>query len=219
MRKSSKAGLARAAAAVAGLLALTGCQTLQETSRKLGSAVGIEDSRTASATGGAALGCAAGGVVGVATGHGFGKGCVAGGVALGAVSLYVAHQRELEEAKRLQEDLRRTAPAARVDVRERTVQVKEKGETKKVSALDKMTIDLPADGVNRKTADTRAVLEKAARLAQSSSREVRIEIQGTAAQTKWMGSVLDETSGGKVKWTSRTGSAPKLTLTPIPTPR
>lgn len=144
-------------------LMFTGCASIQSASQTVGNKIGIKDTTTASATGGAIIGCGIGGVVGYATGAGIAQGCALGGVALGAVAGITAYQKQLDEAKKVAEELSKENSDLKMVIVERDLELQTKDHDLKVAnaraenptpkrALDKTVITMPKKKVAKTVA-------------------------------------------------------------------
>lgn len=147
--------------AISVALMFTGCASIQSASQTVGNKIGIKDTTTASATGGAIIGCIGGGFIGYATGAGVAQGCAVGGVALGAVAGITAYQKQLDEAKKVQEELAKENSDLKMVIVERDLKLEAKDkevqaanakveESKKV--LDKTVISMPKKKVSKTVA-------------------------------------------------------------------
>lgn len=140
---------------------LFGCSTIQSASQSVGNKIGIKDTTTASATGGAIIGCIGGGAIGYITGGGVAQGCAYGGVALGAVAGITAYEKQLDEAKKIQEELAKENSDLKMVIVERDLTIESKdNEVKEANskaeaskkALDKTIIEMPKKKVSKPVA-------------------------------------------------------------------
>lgn len=150
---------------------LVGCASLPEGHHTDKKAVARQSMK------GGSIGCAIGALTGALVGKGSDavKGCVAGGAA-GAVSAGIKERnRQVEEANALAAHARASGLTAEVA----TEPVALHGESKPVTTLKGLTIDLPAD-VN--TSAVRDVVQRAARMSDASKTPVTITVKGSKAQ-------------------------------------
>lgn len=142
-------------------LMFSGCSTIQSASQTVGNKIGIKDTTTASTAGGAIIGCIGGGVIGYATGAGVAQGCAYGGVALGAVAGITAYEKQLNEAKKVQEELAKENSDLKMVIVERDLTIESKDKEVKEAntkaeaskkALEKTVIEMPKKKVAKPVA-------------------------------------------------------------------
>lgn len=169
--------------------AITGCSTIQSASQTVGNKIGIKDTTSASATGGAVIGCALGGVVGYATGGGVAQGCAYGGVLVGAVAGITAYEKQLDEAKKVQEELLKENSDLKMSIIEKDYKIEQKDNEVKVAndkaeeskrVLDKTIIEMPkkAPKVKAKT-NFKQAFDLTSRVANQSPKKSTIKVYGT----------------------------------------
>lgn len=170
------------------ITSLFGCSTIQSASQSVGNKIGIKDETTASVTGGALLGCGAGAVVGYVTGAGIAQGCAYGGVAVGAVAGITSYQKQLDEAKKIQEELAKENSELKVSIIEKDVQLKDKDsqieneKAKATKSLDKVVIEVPkkkAPKANK--ANFKQAFDMTTRVANQTPKKATIKVYGTKA--------------------------------------
>lgn len=175
-----------------------------------------------SATKGAALkGCGMGAVAGVAVGliKGGGissalkwgaGGCVVGGVTAGVVS----YRTQLKEARALEADARAQGLAPVVTTRDVTPADSKSPEP----ALERLVLPLDAKDTAARGSQTRALLEKAGRIAGSDTtgQAITLTVAGSGPDRAWMRSVLG-TVAGRAAIVDRTAGSPSVELSPVPT--
>lgn len=144
---------------------------------------------------GGAIGCLAGGILGKFTHHSVLKSCAVGGAAGAVIGGVRAYRAQMQAAQELAAQTRMAGGTASIETRD--VQAKsDAGGSETTAALKTMTLNLNAQGVADRSADTRAVLAKAATLAAQANAPVTIQIAGDAADRDWIASQLQAGVGG-----------------------
>jgi hypothetical protein len=205
-------------AITAALVITSGCATIDNTTTKLGHAVGIKDSGTASSVSGGALGCGAGALMSHFLGKSALAGCAVGGAA-GAIAATEIHKHQVEQARELAAQAQ--AAGAVAVLKTKTVQAKDaSGQIKPTEAVDSLTIDLKASDVKAHGQATRDLIAKADHMAEASapSDPVTITVKGTASERAWLSAQVRQSLSTSTKVTVHEASAstPALVLSPVP---
>ncbi len=167
---------------------LTGCETVEQTSNEVAQKMGVSNAGSG-ATLGAALGCAGGAVLGYATGVGAGKGCVAGAVVGGATGYLDGRQRDLDDAKKLAQELSPVNSSVtgfkeaeqyvpKVETQEVEVQQKDKP-NENVTAFKSITVPIPLGSIHDHSPAVKTTLGKIGRFAASRSTDTVIMVTAT----------------------------------------
>lgn len=168
-------------------------------------------------------GCGVGALTGLLSGKRDGgknaiAGCLAGGVIGGSVAWYQSNQRQLADAYKLAEQAR--AAGVKADVRERTVRVKNQqtGQVEDVKALDRLTIELPAGMLSKRSVEVKELLRKSAVMADQSKDAVVITTTASSADRAFIESELNRSLsvGGKTTLAFKEGAPARLELSPVP---
>lgn len=162
---------------------------------------------------GGAIGCLAGGILGRLTHHSMLKSCAVGGAVGAVVGGVRAYHAQMDKAQALAAQARAAGGSAAIETRD--VQAKaEDGSTQTTAALKTMTLNLNAQGVADRSAETRAVLDRAASLAASANSPVTIQVSGTSADRDWIASQLRAGVGskGNVRIAETYAQAPSLQI-------
>lgn len=134
---------------------------------------------------GGAIGCLAGGILGKLTHHNVLKSCAVGGATGAVIGGVRAYREQMREAQALAAQAR--AAGATADIQTKDVSAKgDDGSAETTVALKTMTLHLDSEGVASRSADTRAVLARAASLAAQSKSPVTLSVSGSAADRDWM---------------------------------
>ena len=138
---------------------------------------------------GGAIGCIAGGLLGRLTHHSFLKSCAVGGAVGAVVGGVRAYHEQMQKAQALAAQARAAGGSAAIETRD--VQAKAAdGSTETTAALKTMTLNLNAQGVADRSAQTRDVLDHAASLAASANEPVTIQVAGNSADRDGIASQL-----------------------------
>jgi hypothetical protein len=205
-------------AITAALVLTSGCATIDSTTTKLGHAVGIKDSGTASSVSGGALGCGAGALLSHFLGKSAVAGCVIGGTA-GAIAATEIHKHQMEQARELAAQAQ--ASGAVAVLKTKTVQAADaSGKMKPTEAVDSLTIDLKASDVKAHGQATRDLIAKADKMAEASAPTdpVTITVRGTTAERAWLSAQVRQSLSADTKVTvhEAPAKAPALVLSPVP---
>lgn len=205
-------------AITAALVITSGCATIDNTTTKLGHAVGIKSDSMASSVSGGALGCGAGALLSHFLHKSAVAGCVIGGTA-GAIAATEIHKHQVEQARDLAAQAR--AAGAVAVLKTKTVQAKDaSGQMKPTEAVDSLTIDLKASDVKAHGKATRDLIAKADKMAEASAPTdpVTITVRGTTAERAWLGAQVRQSLSADTKVTvhETPASAPALVLSPVP---
>lgn len=176
--------------AVSAVFALSGCAQMQQKT-------GMDD-KTTSTVGGAVIGCAAGAVLAHLTGQNALGGCAVGSVVGGLIGFEKARQSEIAAAEQARKDAQAAlaslppTQAKAVNIGEiKTVEVtatdKATKQTKKYTAFDSVTVDLPTSA--KGTAEYDAAMGKLKTLAERvaderGASEIIVGVNGTDARTQ-----------------------------------
>lgn len=204
------------------LIALTtGCAQISDTTSSIGNKLGIQNHEGAAAVGGGLVGCAGGAAIALVSGRSAIGGCVVGGVAGAALSAFSAYQQDLDNAKKAVAELQ--AEKVNATVTEKTVTVTDKNavgqpETKQVTALDHVNIELPRANLAARSPDMDAIITKVGKLAAGSHTVETIDVYArTDADRHYIAGVLDKAiAGSKASYHLHPGKDARLVLTPIP---
>jgi hypothetical protein len=186
-------------------------------------------SNTAKDTGiGAAIGCAGGAVLSKITGNGLGKGCLVGAVAGGVVRYIKGRDQDLQEAQKVEQEIRDIKPVGKDDggytpvVTKKTekVTVEETKEVKEVLVLDKFEVPLKQASLDSKSDDSAKVLNKIGKLASVNSTDSKIQIQAKAQNKEFIiakikEGIVEPLHKIDITFTAVTKN-PKIVMTPIP---
>lgn len=180
---------------------LSGCATVQQTSDEMAQKMGVSKAG-GGATVGAALGCAGGAVLGYVTGVGAGKGCVAGAVVGGVAGYIDGRQRDLDDARKLAEDLKPTNTTdvsardvarytPKVETREVEVQQKDKS-VEKVAAFKSITVPIPPGSIHDRSPSVKTALGKIGSFAASRSTDTVIVVAVAKKDRKFVEEQLNQ---------------------------
>lgn len=204
------------------LLALTtGCAQISDTTTSIGNKLGIQNHEGAAAVGGGLMGCAGGAAIAFVAGKNALAGCAIGGVAGAAVSAFTAYQQDLDNARKTVADLQ--ADKVNASVTEKTVTVTDKNvvgqpETKKVQAVDHVSVDLPKANFDARSPEITTIITKVGKLAAGSHTAETIDVYArTEADRQYIAKVLDTAiAGSKATYRLHPGKVARLVVTPIP---
>lgn len=205
-------------AITAALVITSGCATIDNTTTKLGHAVGIKNDSTASTVSGGAIGCAGGALLSHFLHKSALAGCVVGG-ASGAIAATEIHKHQVEQARELAAQAQ--AAGAVAVLKTKTVQAADaSGKMKPTEAVDSLTIDLKESDVKAHGQATRDLIAKADRMAEASAPTdpVTITVRGTTAERAWLSAQVRQSLSNDTKVTvhEAPASTPALVLSPVP---
>jgi hypothetical protein len=201
----------------AALIITSGCATIDNTTTKLGRAVGIK-SDSASTVSGGAIGCAGGALLSHFLHKSAVAGCVIGGTA-GAIAATEIHKHQVEQARELAAQAH--AAGAVAVLKTKTVEAKDaSGQLKPTEAVDSLTIDLKESDVKAHGQATWDLIAKADHMAEASAPTdpVTITVRGTTAERAWLSAQVRQSLSNDTKVTvhEAPASTPALVLSPVP---
>jgi len=182
---------------------LSGCAAVQQTSDDMAKKMGVSKAGGGAAVG-ATLGCAGGAVLGYMTGIGAGKGCAAGAVIGGVVGYTDGRQRDLNDAKKLVEDINSmnssdkqlsAANSARYapEVQSREVEVKQKDKpAEKVAAFKSLTVPIPEGSIHDRSPNVKTTLGKIGSFASSRATDTVIVVAVEKKDRKFVEEELNQ---------------------------
>jgi len=165
----------------------SGCATVQKASDDMSQKMGVSKAG-GGATVGAAAGCAGGAILGYLTGAGAGAGCVAGAVVGGVIGYADGHQRDLDDAKKLVEELKsinasdKQASSGNASiyapvVQTREIEVTQKNKpTEKVAGLKSLAVPIPSGSLHERSPNAQRTLGKIGGFAASRSTDTVIVV-------------------------------------------
>ena len=173
------------AVAISVGMLLSGCAAVQQTSDDLANKMGVSKAGGGAAVG-ATLGCVGGAALGYLTGAGAGRGCVAGAVVGGVVGYIDGRQRDMDDAKKLAEELQtinvpdKQASASETaryapEVQSREVAPKDKP-TERVAAFKSLTVPIPPSSIHDRSPNVKTTLSKIGGFAASRSTDTVIVV-------------------------------------------
>lgn len=186
----------------AGIL-LSGCASVQKTSDEMAQKMGVSKAGGGAAVG-ATLGCAGGAVLGYVTGAGAGRGCVAGAAIGGVIGYADGRQRDLNDAKKLVEDLKSihstdshlsATDSARYtpEVHSREVEVTQENKpSEKVAAFRSITVPIPEGSIHDRSPSVKTTLSKIGGFAASRATDTVIVVAVDKKDRKFVKAELDQ---------------------------
>ncbi len=185
--------------AVAVGLLFTGCATVQQAGDDIAQKTGMSKAG-GGATVGATVGCAGGAVLGYVTGAGAAKGCLAGAVVGGVAGYIDGRQRDLDDAKKLADELK-TANTANSKSAEDTakytpvvqseeVPSKEKP-TEKINTFKKLSVPIPQASLTEQSPSVKTTLGKIGGFAASRTTDTTISVAVASKDKKFVENQLN----------------------------
>lgn len=182
---------------------LSGCAAVQQTGDDMAKEMGVSKAG-GGATVGAAAGCVGGAVLGYLAGVGAGTGCIAGAVVGGAVGYTDGRQRDLDDAKKLVEDIKSTNLSDKQasssdstqytpEIQTREIEVTQKDKpVEKVSAFKSLTVPIPQGSIHDRSPAVEKTLSKIGGFAASRSTDTVIVVAVAKKDRKFIEKELDE---------------------------
>ena len=182
---------------------LSGCAAVQQTSDDMAKKMGVSKAGGGAAIG-ATVGCAGGAVLGYMTGIGAGKGCAAGAVIGGVVGYTDGRQRDLNDAKRLVEELKSinssdkqlsAANSARYasEVQTREIEVTQNDKpTEKVAAFKSLAVPIPEGSIHDRSPAVKTTLGKIGGFAASRATDTVIVVAVEKKDRKFVEEELNQ---------------------------
>lgn len=182
---------------------LSGCASVQQASDDMANKMGVSKAGGGAAVG-ATLGCAGGAVLGYLTGVGAGKGCVAGAVIGGVVGYADGRQRDLNDAKKLVEDLKSINLSDKQlsatdsalyapEVHSREIEVTQKDKpAEKVAAFKSLTVPIPEGSIHDRSPNVKTTLGKIGGFASSRATDTVIVVAVEKKDRKFVEEELNQ---------------------------
>ena len=190
--------------AISVSILFSGCATMQKASDDTSQKMGVSKAG-GGATVGAAAGCAGGALLGYLTGNGAGAGCVAGAVVGGVIGYADGRQRDLDEARKLVEDLQlinssekqalsndNSRYAPKVETREIEVAQKDNKPSEKVAAFKSLAVPIPSASLQERSPSARKTLGKIGSFAASRFTDTVIVVAVDKKDQKFVEDALNQ---------------------------
>lgn len=180
----------------------SGCATVQKASDDMSQKMGASKAGGGAAIG-AAAGCAGGAILGYLTGNGAGAGCVAGAVVGGVIGYADGRQRDLDDAKKLVDELKSinssekqassntSSYAPEVQTREIEVAQKDKP-IEKVAAFKSLAVPIPSGSLQDRSPGVQKTLGKIGGFAASRSTDTVIVVAVDKKDRKFVEDALNQ---------------------------
>lgn len=182
---------------------MVGCATVQQMSDNAAQKMGVSKA-AGGATIGASAGCAGGAMLGYITGAGARNGCLAGAVVGGVIGYMDGKQRDLDDAKKLAEDIKKINSTTVSDssgsiampdpvVQERNVKVARKDKPEEVvKGFKSIEIPLPPNSVETHSNGAEKTLGKIGDFAASRSTDTVIVVSAAVKDRKFVAESLKQ---------------------------
>lgn len=181
----------------------SGCATVQKASDDMSQKMGVSKAGGGAAVG-AAAGCAGGAVLGYFTGNSAGAGCVAGAVVGGAIGYADGRQRDLDDAKKLVEELKSINASEKQassgnalpyapEVQTREIEVTQKDKpTETVAAFKSLAVPIPSGSLQNRSPSVQKTLGKIGGFAASRSTDTVIVVAVDKKDQKFVEDALNQ---------------------------
>ncbi len=182
---------------------LSGCATVQKSGDDMAQKMGVSKAGGGAAVG-VAAGCAGGAILGYITGAGVRDGCLAGAVIGGIIGYADGRQRDLDDAKKLVEDLKSinasnnqmtATEAARYvpAVQSREIEVAHKDKpAEKVAAFKSLTVPIPEGSLHDRSTAVQTTLGKIGGFASSRTTDTILVVAVDPKDRKFVEAELNQ---------------------------
>lgn len=193
----------RTVIAISISMLFSGCASVQSTSDDLAKKMGMSKAGGGAVVG-ATVGCAGGAFLGYVTGAGVGEGCAAGAVVGGLIGYADGRQRDLDDAKKLVEEIRSIAPpvqhvssedASRYEPKVQSQQISVKRKDRKpeqVTAFKSLSVPVPAGSIHDRSPSAQKTLGKIGGFAASRSTDTVIYVAVDEKDRKFVAESLNQ---------------------------